>query len=96
MKKRIEDASHDELIRLLQRQSGRLKFVEEEYGKLRQKVRTKMFLLGMLEIFHALPDQVRSAIASVSRVSCAITSSLSVRRPPCSVPTAFLLCLHCT
>lgn len=37
-KKKLQDATHDELMSLVKHHSSRLKIVEEEYSKLKQKV----------------------------------------------------------
>ena len=41
-RKKLQDATHEELMSLVKHHSARLKIVEEEYGKLKQKVGGRM------------------------------------------------------
>lgn len=47
-KKKLQDATQDELMSLVRHHSSRLKIVEEEYGKLKQKVCTVALEFGKI------------------------------------------------
>lgn len=46
--KRLQEATQEELVKLVKHQSARLKDVDEEYGKLKAKVRAMLYSLNSL------------------------------------------------